>query len=225
MTLHASRSTHHTLQGPSRSPRSGGAAKQLVILLHGWGADGPNLIDLADLFGQVLPDAQFVAPNAPFPCEANPFGYQWFSLVDRQPQHMLQGVTEAAGILNTFIDEQLKALKLDNSKLALVGFSQGTMTALHVALRRSPQIACVVGYSGSLIAPDELAKGISARPPVCLIHGDADDVVPYVSMQMAEQALRQYGVDVSAHTREYLSHSIDMDGIRIAAEFLKNKLV
>lgn len=220
MTLHASRPTHHTLSGPVRKPRAGGAAKELVLILHGWGADGPNLIDLADGYSQALPHAQFVAPNAPFVCESNPFGYQWFSLVDRQPQHMLEGLREAAEILNRFIDEQLAALSLDNSRLALVGFSQGTMAALHVALRRSPQIACVVGYSGSLIAPDVLAQEIATRPPVCLIHGDMDDIVPYAAMQSAEQSLKQYGVNVAAHTRQFLGHSIDMEGLKIAGEFL-----
>ena len=134
-------STHlPQLSGPTQRPRSG-KAKQLVVLMHGWGADGPNLIDLAGVFAPALPDAQFIAPNAPFVCEVNPYGYQWFSLTDRQPQHMLDGVRKAADIFNAFLDEQLKALSLDNSKLALVGFSQGTMTALHVALRRAPQEA------------------------------------------------------------------------------------
>src|ERR1700685_3482085 len=105
-----------SLTGPIRKPRSGGKAKQLVILLHGWGADGPNLIDLADAFAPMLPDAQFIAPNAPQPCEANPYGYQWFSLMDRQPQSMLNGVRRATDVVNDFIDEQLKALALDNSK-------------------------------------------------------------------------------------------------------------
>lgn len=209
-----------SLTGPIRKPRSGGKAKQLILLLHGWGADGPNLIDLADLFAETLPDAYFIAPNAPYPCEANPYGFQWFSLMDRQPQHLLAGVRGAAEILNHFIDEQLAALALDNSKLALVGFSQGTMTALHVALRRSPQIGAVVGFSGSLIGPDELAKEITARPPVCLIHGNMDDVVPYASMERAANALAQHGVKAETHTREYLGHSIDMEGIKAASAFL-----
>ncbi|MDE3060394.1 MAG: phospholipase, partial [Pseudomonadota bacterium] len=115
------------ITGPVRKPLSSGKPKQLVVLLHGWGADGPNLIDLADMWAEALPDAQFIAPNAPQVCEANPYGYQWFSLMDRQPQHMLEGVRGAAAIVNHFLDEQLKALALDNSKLALVGFSQGTM--------------------------------------------------------------------------------------------------
>jgi len=209
-----------SLQGPIRQPASGGKAKQLIIFLHGWGADGPNLIDLADMFAATLPDAQFIAPNAPQVCEVNPYGYQWFSLMDRQPQHMLAGVRGAADILNHFIDEQLKALVLDNSKLALVGFSQGTMVGLHVALRRTPAIAALVGFSGALIGAETLAKEITARPPVCLIHGQADDVVPFASLKHAADALTSHGVPVTAHPRPFLGHSIDMEGMAIAARFL-----
>src|SRR5271170_3113455 len=179
-----------SLTGPIRKPRSGGKPKQLVVLLHGWGADGPNLIDLGDAFAPALPDAQFIAPNAPQACEANPYGYQWFSLMDRQPQHMLAGVRAAADTLNGFIDEQLKVLALDNSKLALVGFSQGTMVGLQVVLRRAPAIAALVGFSGALIGAETLAKEIAARPPVCLIHGKADEVVPFAALQHATDALK-----------------------------------
>ncbi|NBO19569.1 MAG: phospholipase [Proteobacteria bacterium] len=209
------------INGPARMPQSGAKPKQLVILLHGWGADGANLIDLAELYAQVLPDAIFVAPNAPYVCEVNPYGYQWFSLTDRQPQHMLDGVRNAAHILDHFIDHALHELELDNSKLALVGFSQGTMTALHVALRRTPQIACVVGYSGALIAPEALPAEIAARPPVCLIHGEADDVVPFAGMKAAASALEKHGVHVQTHARPFLGHSIDMDGITTASAFLQ----
>ncbi len=212
------------LTGPSRHARSG-KTKQLVVLLHGWGADGPNLIDLADLFSQVLPDAHFIAPNAPQVCESNPYGYQWFSLMDRQPQHMLSGARDAADILNHFLDAQLKEFALDNSKLALVGFSQGTMIGLHVALRRTPQIAALVGFSGALIAPDMLSKEIAARPPIALIHGEADDVVPYASLARAVEGLKAHGVAVEQHSRPFLGHSIDMDGIKIAGEFLKKNLI
>lgn len=215
---------HHHLPhitGPMVPPASGGKPKQLVLLLHGWGADGANLIDLADMFAPVLPDALFVAPNAPFECEVNPFGYQWFSLMDRQPQHMLAGVRHAADILNHFIDHAMHDLQLDNSQLALVGFSQGTMTALHVAMRRSPGIAAVVGFSGSLIGPEALAGEIAARPPVCLIHGESDDVVPFAAMKVAEEALKMNSVPVNAHARPFLGHSIDMDGLKIAGDFLR----
>jgi len=212
------------LSGPTRKPRSGGVPKQLVILLHGWGADGANLIDLADMFAQVLPDALFVAPNAPYPCEVNPFGYQWFSLMDRQPQHMLDGVRNAAAALNQYIDEQLKALSLDNSKLILVGFSQGTMVALHVAARRSPQIAAIVGYSGALIAPEILGTEIVARPPICLLHGEADEVVPFAAMKQATEALKSHGFTIESHPRPFLSHSIDMEGIKLASAFVTGRV-
>jgi len=212
-----------SLFGPARPPASG-RAKQLVVLLHGWGADGPNLIDLAEMFAVMLPDAHFVAPNAPYPCEANPYGYQWFSLMDRQPQHMLEGAAAAAEILARFLDEQLKALALDNGRLALVGFSQGTMVGLHAALRRQPAIACMVGFSGSLIGAETLAREIAARPPVCLIHGEADDVVPFASMPRAAEELKTHGVPVEAHARPFLGHSIDMEGIKTAGEFLRKRV-
>ncbi len=208
-----------SLTGPIRPPASRGKAKQLIVLLHGWGADGPNLIDLADVFSQVLPDAHFIAPNAPYPCEANPFGYQWFSLMDRTPANLQAGVENASTILNQFLDEQLLKLGLDNSQLALVGFSQGTMTALHVALRRTPQLAAVVGFSGSLLSAE-----VKVKPPICLIHGDRDDVVPYGALAHAETTLKQQGVLIEAHSRRGLGHSIDMEGLQIAAGFLVKKL-
>ena len=208
-----------------RKPASGGKAKQLVIILHGWGADGANLIDLADIFARTLPDAHFIAPNAPFVCEANPYGFQWFSLMDRSPQNMLAGTHKSMDLLNVFIDEQLTNLGLDNSKLALVGFSQGTMLALHLAMRRTPQMAAVVGFSGALVAAVILPQEITARPPVCLIHGDADDVVPYASLAHATKNLRENGVSVAPHTRPFLGHSIDIEGITIAAEFLHTQFL
>jgi phospholipase/carboxylesterase len=213
-----------TLSGPFRAPRSGGKAKQLVVFLHGWGADGPNLIDLADLFADNLPDAYFIAPNAPYVCEANPYGYQWFSLMNRQPQAMIEGANSAAAIVNQFVDEKLKELSLDNSKLILVGFSQGTMVALHVALRRTPPMAALVGYSGALIGAETLAAEITARPPVCLIHGEADDVVPFPALKHATEALKTVGVKVESHSRPFVGHSIDMEGVKIANEFLKKAI-
>lgn len=213
---------HHLphITGPFREPASGGAPKQLVILLHGWGADGPNLIDLADEFAGVLPDALFIAPNAPYECEVNPYGYQWFSLMDRQPHKMLAGAANAAAILNHFIDHVLHDLQLDNSKLILIGFSQGTMTALHAALRRTPAIGAVVGFSGALIGAETLADEAKAKPPICLIHGESDDVVPFASLKHATDSLAAHGVNVEMHSRPLLGHSIDMEGIKIASAFL-----
>lgn len=211
------------LNGPSIPPASGVPAKQLVILLHGWGADGANLIDLADAFAPALPDAHFIAPNGPEPCEVNPLGFQWFSLMNRDPHALLSGIRRAAEALNPFIDAQLKALGLGEAQLALVGFSQGTMVALHVALRRAKSIACVAGFSGALIAPETLAKEIVSRPPVCLIHGSADEVVPYAAMAQAEAGLKTNGVSVETHTRRGLGHGIDLEGMAIAGRFLRGR--
>ncbi len=210
-----------SIKGPIRKPLSGKAPKQLAILLHGWGADGANLIDLADMFAPSLPDALFVAPNAPDQCEVNPFGYQWFSLMDRQPQHMLEGVRKAAEVVNQFIDEQTKALGIDGSNVILIGFSQGTMTALQVAMHRKPAILAVVGFSGSLIGPEIIPGTIQAKPPICLIHGEVDDVVPYAALKQATDALKNCGVAVESHPRPFLGHSIDMDGIKAGSEFLR----
>ncbi len=205
-----------------RKPVSGLAARQLVMLLHGWGADGPNLIDLADILGDYLPDALFIAPNAPYVCEVNPYGFQWFGLMDRNPARLLAGARDAAEILNEFIDEQLAAYRLGNADLALVGFSQGTMTGLHVALRRSPAMAAFVGFSGAMIGAETLAEEVVAKPPVCLIHGQVDDVVPYASLKHAADALSAVGIKAAMHTRPGLGHSIDFEGMKIAGEFLKS---
>ncbi len=205
----------------TRKPLSGSAPKQLVLFLHGWGADGPNLIDLADMIAPYLPDALFIAPNAPYVCEVNPYGYQWFGLLDRTPARMLEGARNAAAILNTFIDEQLAAYGLDNNNLAIIGFSQGTMTGLHAAMRRTPEIKAFVGFSGALIGAEVLKDEITAKPPVCLIHGQMDDVVPYASMKHASDTLKTVGIDAQTHTRAGLGHSIDLEGIKIAGEFLK----
>ena len=134
---------------------------------------------------------------------------------------MLEGIRRASDILNKFIDEQLEATGA--KELALVGFSQGTMSALHTALRRTPSVDAVVGFSGALIAPEILAAEIKSRPPVCLIHGEADDVVPYASMANAEATLKENKVSVEIHTRPFLTHSIDMEGIEIAKNFLLSK--
>ena len=206
---------------PTLRPASGEKPRQLVVILHGWGADGANLIDLADLYRKALPHAQFIAPNAPDVCEVNPFGFQWFSLNNRSYDAMHKGVTTATAKLNAFLDEQLQLLGLTNKDLALVGFSQGTMLALHAALRRTPGIAGVLGYSGALLGAEHLSSEIKEKPPICLIHGDVDDVVPFASLALAQQGLKPHGIPLTTHRRPFLGHSIDMEGIQIGAEFLK----
>ena len=208
------------LSGPAQKPQSGGKPKQLVVLLHGYGSDGNDLIGLAPHWAPLMPDAEFVAPNAPYPCEMAPFGHQWFSLADDSQAARLAGVRAAAAMLDGFIDGALQARGLDDSQMALVGFSQGTMMSLYVAPRRAEAPAAVVGYSGALIGPQELAREIRSRPPMLLIHGDADPVVPHSELAWAEKALGELGVPVTVETRPRLTHSIDERGLMLGGRFL-----
>lgn len=212
------------LEGPSRKPLAGGKPKALVVLLHGLGSDGNDLISLAPYWAPLLPDAEFLSPHAPFPCDMAPVGRQWFSVQDFNPERILAGVRAAAPILDGFLDEALAARGLDNSRLALVGFSQGTMMSLHVGLRRSPAIAGILGYSGRLIGGESLAREIRSRPPVFLLHGDADEVLPFESLALAKTELAALGVPVKTMARPGLGHSIDEVGLGSGGEFLREVL-
>ena len=208
------------LSGPSQPPAAGGKPRHLVVLLHGYGSDGNDLIGLAPHWARLLPDSEFLSPHAPFPCEMGGFGHQWFSFNDRSPEAILAGTKAAASILDAFLDEALAARGLSEGDLALVGFSQGTMMALYVALRRATAAAAVVGYSGSLIGGDDLASEIRSRPPVLLGHGDADPVVPHSELARAAAALGKAGVPVTTETRPGLPHSIDERGLLLGGQFI-----
>jgi phospholipase/carboxylesterase len=210
-----------SLDGPKVGPKSGAKPKQLVVFLHGYGSNGDDLISLAPYWADLLPDAEFVSPNAPFPCEMNPFGgFQWFGLEERNPAMMLAGTRAATTILDAWLDEALNARGLDESSLALVGFSQGTMMSLHVGPRRAIAPAAIVGYSGALIGPDALGAEIKSKPPVLLVHGTVDQVVPFAAMGAAAQALQAQGVKVETMARPGLPHSIDPDGLAAGGRFL-----
>lgn len=209
-----------TLSGPSHPPHSGGKPKRLVILLHGLGADGNDLIGLAPYWAPILPDAEFVSPNAPFPCDMAPFGYQWMSARDPSPEARLAGARAAGAILDDFIDESLETRGLTEAELALVGFSQGTMMSLFVGPRRERQLAGIVGFSGRLIAPQLLKEEMRSKPPILLIHGTEDPMVPYSSMAEAESALKDASISVETLTCPDVGHSIDGDGLRRGGEFL-----
>ncbi len=204
------------LDGPRVGPASGGPAQQMILLLHGLGANGDDLIGLVPDLAPLLPDAAFVAPNAPFPCDMAPFGLQWFSLQDREPAAMLAGARMTAPILDAFIDTELARLGLEDDGLALVGFSQGTMMALQVGLRRARPCALVVGFSGLLVGAEFLAEEIVSRPPVLLVHGDADEVVPVAALPAAVAALEANAVPVTSLVRPGLGHGIDSQGIAAA---------
>src|ERR1700731_2620566 len=181
------------LTGPSRPPPVGAKPRRLVILLHGLGADGNDLIGLQQYWGPLVPDAEFISPNAPFPRDMAPYGYQWFSVQDRSPATVLAGV----------------------------GFRQGTMMALYVGLRRAKPLAGILGYSGRLIAPDLLASELRSHPPVLLVHGTDDPMVPFDSLALAETALEGAGVPVETLACVGVGHSIDPEGLQRGGTFLR----
>ncbi|HXO02210.1 MAG TPA: dienelactone hydrolase family protein [Stellaceae bacterium] len=213
-----------TLSGPSHPPHSGGKPTRLVILLHGLGADGNDLIGLAPYWAPLLPDAEFLSPNAPFPCDMAPYGYQWLSARDPSPEARLAGARAAGAMLDAFVTDELAKRGLTESELALVGFSQGTMMSLFVGPRRERQLAGIVGYSGRLIAPELFGAEIRSRPPILLVHGTDDPVVSYDSMAEAEAALAAAGVPVETLSCPGIGHSIDGDGLQRGGQFLHRVL-
>jgi phospholipase/carboxylesterase len=212
------------LDGPRLAPRSG-SAQQLVVFLHGYGADGNDLIELGRVWQQLLPHAAFVSPHAPEPCAQAPVGRQWFGLTFRDPNERWVGVNKAAPVLERFIDAELTRHNLPPTSLALVGFSQGTMMALHVGLRRAVSPAAIVGYSGLLVLPpgdnpETVLEEIKSRPPVLLVHGDQDELIPAQALFEAAQGLAAFGVPTQWHLSAGIGHGIDPEGLRHGGEFL-----
>lgn len=212
------------IDGPRQAPASGGKAKQLVVFLHGLGADGNDLISLVPFLSHLMPDAAFVSPNAPFPCDMAPMGLQWFSLAEMSMESLVAGAEMARPILDNFLDSELAAHDLTPDKLAVFGFSQGAMMALHCCLRRAAPVAAIIGCSGLLIAPEDLPGEIKVRPPVTLLHGTEDMVIPFQAMNAAEQGLKASGVEVESFARPGLGHGIDQKGLSLAAERLTQVL-
>lgn len=212
------------LSGPTLPPSRGGPPGTLVVLLHGLGADGNDLIGLAPMLARSLPDALFAAPDAPQPCDMAPYGRQWFSLQERRPDRLLAGAAAAEPLLQSYIDMLLERYGLDESRLALIGFSQGTMMALHAAPRRARAPAAVVGFSGALIGAERLAAEARSTPPVLLIHGDRDEVVPVGALFDAVAGLQQASIPVVWEIRRGLGHSIDPEGLALAQQFLAGRL-
>lgn len=206
-------------------PLNGEAPKRVVIFLHGLGDRGDGgLLSIGQIWQKALPDTEFICPDAPFPYDMAPDefgGRQWFSLKDFAPDKIEAGVRVAVPILNDYIDHVLTTRKISATQLALVGFSQGTMMALYVAPRRAEQVACVVGYSGLLRGTDTLATEKKSAPPVLLIHGTYDEVVPFERMAEAEAILKKAGVPVGTIACPQLGHSIDDRGVLEGLRFLQ----
>ncbi len=217
------------LAGRRLEPRAGGAARQLVVFLHGYGADGNDLIEIGRAWQPLLPHTAFVSPHAPEPCGQAPSGRQWFNLTFRDPSERWTGVNAAAPGLQRFLDAELARRQLPPSALALVGFSQGTMMALHVGLRRATAPAAIVGYSGLLAVPEKLdpetfASEIKSKPPVLLIHGAQDELIPAQALFQAAQSLAALDVPVEWHLSPGIGHGIDQEGLRQGGEFIARRL-
>jgi phospholipase/carboxylesterase len=212
------------LNGPTSPPAAGGAPRSVVILLHGYGSNGDDLIGLVPYWRDALPHTLFLAPDAPQPCPGAPGGRQWWPLTSLSPEARAAGVRVSAPALNAYIDSQLAAHDLSEDRLALVGFSQGTMMALHVGPRRANAIAGIVGYSGMLADPEALGDELASKPPILLVHGDADDVLPVSALHQARARLEGLDFEVASHVSRGLGHSIDEQGLSLGANFLATHL-
>ncbi|MGH6797625.1 MAG: alpha/beta hydrolase [Roseiarcus sp.] len=218
------------LDGP-RIPAAAGRTGQLVVFLHGYGADGNDLIELGRQWRALMPEAAFVSPHAPERSPASPMGRQWFALSNRPPDDAAgdaerwTGALKARGAIDAFLDAELKRLGLDDTKLALAGFSQGAMMALHVGLRRPRAPAAILGFSGLLIGPERLSEatardGLGAPPPILLLHGDQDPLIPFEAMFMAAEALATASIPTQWHLSLGIGHGIDAEGLRQGGLFL-----
>ena len=205
------------LDGPRVAPKSG-TARQLIVFLHGYGSDGNDLIELGRQWRAFLPDTAFVAPHAPEICAMSPSGRQWFGLTMRDPNERWLGVNKARPALDAFLDAERAKHGLDGSALALVGFSQGTMMALHAGLRRARAPACILGYSGTLVGPEHLAEATARRadgspPPILLVHGDSDDVIPADALFVSSDDLAKADIPCQWHLSRGVGHGIDEAGL------------
>ena len=215
------------LNAGRKGPQSG-ATRSVVVFLHGYGANGADLLGIADVLSEHLPDTLFVAPDAPEACAGAPFGFQWFPIpwIDGSSEEEAErGMRAAIDDLNAFLDALLVDEDLLPEQMVLFGFSQGTMMALHVAPRREDEIAGIVAFSGRLLSPELLKDEAVSKPPILLVHGDSDDMVPPQSLPEAAEALQGAGFkEVYAHVMKGTGHGIAPDGLSVALAFMRDKL-
>lgn len=211
-----------------RKESKSGDVNSIVVFLHGYGANGEDLLGLSDPLGEHLPDTLFVAPDAPEDCAGAPNGFQWFPIpwIDNSSEEEAErGMQSAVDDLNAFLDALMVDEDVLPEQVVLFGFSQGSMMALHVGPRREDAVAGIVAFSGRLLAPETLVDDVVVRPPILLIHGDIDEVVPPQSLPEAAEALELAGfTDVFAHIMEGTGHGIAPDGLSVALAFMRDKL-
>jgi phospholipase/carboxylesterase len=212
------------IDGPRIPPANGGRPKSLVVFLHGYGADGNDLIGIGREWARQLPSAAFVSPHAPQICRDSPMGRQWFPLSMRDPAEFARGVVAARPELDAFLDAELARHGLAERACALVGFSQGTMLALHAGLLRRAALAGILGYSGLLADPAALKAAATQKPPILLIHGDRDDLIPVAALFAAAQGLAAAEIPVEWHVSRGVPHGIGPDGMELGIAFLKRVL-
>ncbi|MGJ3231596.1 MAG: alpha/beta hydrolase [Oceanicaulis sp.] len=209
------------IDGPRIAPKSG-KAKKLVVLFHGYGSNGQDLIGLAQAWAPQFPDIAWASPNAPESVPGFPGGYQWFPISRLDPALMEQGVRSAHASAEQFVKSELKRWELEGGDVLLVGFSQGTMMALHTGLRRDAAPAGILGYSGALAGPERLKDEMTCKPPILLIHGDQDEVLPLGMTLMAAQGLCAAGHGAEFHISAGIPHSIGPDGLELGQRFIAN---
>tara|TARA_Y100000590_G_scaffold169086_1_gene193689 strand:- start:5328 stop:5981 length:654 start_codon:yes stop_codon:yes gene_type:complete len=209
------------INGPRLEPKN---PNSLIVMLHGYGSDGNDLFSLSSVLSDNFPNSVIIAPNAPFECEMSPVGYQWFSLTDRSVEAMTQGVRDAAPILNEFLDSVSKEYNINQDRIILFGFSQGTMMALYVALTGKIFFSSVLGFSGSLLGFESIESERINKVPIFLSHGDQDEVVPVGSIDYAAKILKKNGIDFETNIESGLGHSIGNIGLEKGIKFASQNL-
>lgn len=212
------------IDGPRLAPRDGQPPRKLVIFLHGYGSNGQDLIGLGQHWAATLPQVQWVSPDAPDPVPGVPGGFQWFPISQLDPQRIEAGASAAWPVVDAFIDQELARYRLSEADLVLCGFSQGTMLALHAGLRRERPVAGILGFSGALPGGQRLPEEMKSKPPILLVHGDQDQVLPLGFMFDALEHIAKAGHGAQWHISQGLPHSIGEDGLALGARFIGEAL-
>ena len=217
--------TNYNLEAISISPFSKNKPQQVIVLCHGYGGDGKDISTLAINWQRFLPEAIFLCPNAPEICAVNPQGYQWFDLSSDKEELILEKSLIVEEKLNTFIDQILNNFQLEPNNLALVGFSQGCMLSIQIALKKKKQISCLIGYSGKVINQKHLSNNIHSKPKIFLMHGANDTLVPPTHLLEAKEYLVKHGLKIKTKMFKDCEHRIPVEGVSLGLGFLKKNLL